>query len=120
MDDEEVKAMIDAALSNPTADGSMRGMINAVGMDYAVAKMHSVPLALTYAQAAVASDPGSVALRSNLIHLLLQANKPGDARREYMMLVESPHPARDRPILNDLKTLFEAMGKSANANKQVG
>jgi protein O-mannosyl-transferase len=120
MDDQEVKALIDAALSNPTADGSVRGMINAVGMDYAAAKMNSIPLALTYAQAAVASDPGSVALRSNLIHVLLRANHADDARREYMILTGNPHSARDRPVLNELKALFEAMGKSANANRQVG
>jgi protein O-mannosyl-transferase len=120
MDDREVKGLIDAALSNPSADGSMRGMINAVAMDYAAAKMHSVPLALTYAQAAVASDPGSVALRSNLIHLLLQANKVEDARREYMMLTESHRSARDKATLSGLKTLFDAIDKSANANRQVG
>jgi protein O-mannosyl-transferase len=120
MDDQEVKALIDAALSNPSADGSMRGMINAVAMDYAAAKMHSIPLALTYAQAAVASDPGSVALRSNLIHLLLQANKVEDARREYMMLIESHRSARDKATLSGLKTLFDAIDKSANADRQVG
>jgi protein O-mannosyl-transferase len=120
MDDREVKELIDAALSNPSADGSMRGMINAVAMDYAAAKMHSVPLALAYAQAAVASDPGSVALRSNLIHVLLQANQVEDARREYMMLTESHHSARDKAAMSGLKALFDAIGKSANANRQVG
>jgi protein O-mannosyl-transferase len=120
MDDQQVKSLIDAALSNPAADGSMRGLINAVGMDYAAANMHSIPVALAYAQAAVASDPGNVALRSNLIHLLLRANRVDDARHEYMILAESPHPARDSPVLNELKTLFEAIGNGANANKQVG
>jgi protein O-mannosyl-transferase len=120
MDDREVGELIKAALSNSSADGSIRGMINAVAMDYAAAKMHSIPLALTYAQAAVASDPGSVALRSNLIHLLLQANKVEDARREYMMLTESHHSARDKATLSGLKTLFDAIDKSANANRQVG
>jgi len=120
MGDEEVKALVDAALSNPTADGSLRGMIYAVAMDYAAAKMNSMPLALAYAQAAVASDPGSVVLRSNLIHVLLRAHRVDDARREYMILNEGPHLARDGPVLNELKTLFEAMGKTANANRQVG
>jgi protein O-mannosyl-transferase len=120
MDDEEVKALIEAALSNPTADGSIRGMIYAVAMDYAAAKMNSIPLALTYAQAAVASDPGNAALRSNLIHLLLRANKIDDAMHEYMMLTESSHSARDGLILKELKTLFDAMGKGANANRQAG
>jgi len=89
-------------------------------MDYAAAKMNSMPLALAYAQAAVASDPGSVVLRSNLIHVLLRAHRVDDARREYMILNEGPHLARDGPVLNELKTLFEAMGKTANANRQVG
>jgi protein O-mannosyl-transferase len=120
MDDREVKALIDAALSNPSADGPMRGMINAVAMDYAAAKMQSIPLALTYAQAAVASDPGSVALHVNLIHLLLKANRVEEARREYMMVAQTHHSARDKSVLNGLKTIFDAMGKSANANRQVG
>jgi protein O-mannosyl-transferase len=120
MGDEEVKALVEAALSNPTADGSLHGMIYAVAMDYAAAKMHAIPLAVTYAQAAVASDPGSAALRSNLIHLLLLADRVDDARREYMILTESPHSARDRPVLNELKTVFEAIGKRANANGKVG
>jgi hypothetical protein len=120
MDDEEVKALIEAALSNPTADGSIRGMIYAVAMDYGVAKMNSIPLALTYAQAAVASNPSSVALRVNLIHLLLQANRIEEARREYMMVTEKHHSARDKSVLNGLKTIFDAMGKSANANRETG
>jgi len=120
MDDQEVKALVDAALSNPTADRSLRGMIYAVAMDYAAATMHSVPLALTYAQAAVASDPDSVVLRSNLIHLLLRANRVADARHEYMMLTENSHPARDQPVLNDLKTLFDAIEKSATTNGKLG
>lgn len=114
MDDREVKGLIDAALSNPTADGSLRGMIYAVAMDYAAAKMHSIPLALAYARAAVASDPGSVAFRVNLIQLLLQANKVDDARREYIILAESHHSLRDRHALSGLKTIFDAMGKSAH------
>jgi protein O-mannosyl-transferase len=120
MDDRETKELIDAALSNPSADGPMRGMINAVGMDYAAAKMHSLPLALAYAQAAVASDPGSIALRVNQIHLLLRTDRVDDARREYMMLTESSHSPRDRAALNGLKTIFEEIGKSANANGKVG
>jgi protein O-mannosyl-transferase len=120
MDDSEVKQLIEAALSNPSADGAIRGMINAVAMDYAAATMHSLPLALTYAQAAVASDPGSVALRVNQIHLLLQANRLDDATREYMMLIESSHSARDRAALNGLKTIFQAIEKGANATGKVG
>jgi hypothetical protein len=114
MDDHEVKEFIEAALSNPSADGSMRGMIYAVAMDYAAAKMRSIPLALTYAQAAVASNPGSIALRVNLVHLFLQANSVDDARREYIILTERFQSVRDKPVLAGLKTIFDAVGESAN------
>lgn len=116
MDDDEALELIGAALSNPSADGSMRGMIYAVAMDYAAAKMRSVPLALTYARAAVASNPGSVPLRANLIYLLLQANRVDDARGEYKMLAASPQSARDNAVLSGLKTIFEAMEKSAHTH----
>ena len=116
MDDDEAMALIEAALSNPSADGSMRGMIYAVAMDYAAAKMRSIPLALTYAQAAVDSNPGSVPLRANLIHLLLQANRVEDARREYKMLTGRRHSPRDNAVLGGLKTIFEAMEKSAHTH----
>ncbi|MEO8021001.1 tetratricopeptide repeat protein [Polaromonas sp.] len=114
LDDQEVKKLIEAGLSNPLADGLMRGMINAVAMDYAAAKMRSIPLALTYAQAAVASDPGNVAFRVNLIHLYIQSNKFNEARREYMILASRSLSARDRPGVDGLKNLFDAMGKNAN------
>jgi protein O-mannosyl-transferase len=116
MDDRESMELIDAALSNPSADGPMRGMLYAVAMDYAAARMRSVPLALTYAQAAAASDPGSAALRANLIHLLLRANRAADARREYMILSRSRHSSRDNAVLSGLKTIFEPMEKSATPN----
>ncbi|ROZ79140.1 tetratricopeptide repeat protein [Ramlibacter sp. WS9] len=116
MDDNEAKALIEAALSNPYADATTRAMIYAVAMDYAVARLNSVPLAIGYAQAAVASDPGSAALRSNLIRLLLRANRVEEARREYTWLIENFHAVRDRPVLNELKTLVESMGTSANTN----
>ena len=116
LNDREAKELIDAALSNPTADGPMRGMIYAVAMDYAVAKLRSVPLALAYAQAAVESDPGSVAFRANLIRLLLRADKVDEARRQYTVLTENHRSARDRPVLNGLKTLLDSTGPSANTN----
>ena len=109
LDDREVKALIEAGLSNPSADGSMRGMLNAVAMDYAIAKMHSTPLALTYAQAAVASDPGSVALRINLIHLLIQSNRIDDARAEYINLKNRNISSRDKPGADELKKLFDGL-----------
>jgi len=109
LDDQEVKAMIEAGLSNPSADGSIRGMLYAVAMDYAIAKMHSTPLALTYAQAAVASDPGSVALRINLIHLLIQSNRIDDARAEYINLKNRNISSRDKPGADELKKLFDGL-----------
>ena len=60
LEDAEVQALLDAALANPEAKGLIRGMINAVAMDYAVAKIGSLPLGLRYARAAVDSDPGNV------------------------------------------------------------
>lgn len=114
LDDQEVKELIEAGLSNPSADGLMRGMINAVAMDYAAAKMRSIPLALTYAQAAVASDPGNVAFRVNLVHLYIQSDKVDEARREYMILASRPISTRDRPGVDGLKNLFDVIGKNAN------
>ena len=120
LEDGEVKALIDAGLSNPTADGSLRGMLYAVAMDYAAAKMHSTPLALAYAQAAVASDPGTVALRINLIHLYIRSGKVDEARQEYIRLTAGPIPSRDKPSLNELKNLFETIQKNANAPQPTG
>jgi protein O-mannosyl-transferase len=114
LSDQEVWELIEAALSNPSTDGSMRGMIYSVAMDYAFASLHSIPLALSYAQAAVASDPGSVALRINLTHVLLRANRVDDARREYMILAQGTHASRHGPALSGLTSIFEAMGKSAD------
>jgi hypothetical protein len=113
LNDQEVKQLIEAGLSNTTADGSMRGMINAVAMDYASAKMRSLPIALQYAQAAVTADPGNVALHVNLIHLYIQSNKVGDARREYIALANRQLSVRDKPDMDKLKILFDAMEKNA-------
>ena len=71
LNDDEVDALLKAALSNPMAAGDIRGMIYAVAMDYAAAKIGSLPLALEYARAAVQSDPGNVPLRINLVQLLI-------------------------------------------------
>lgn len=117
LDDDDVKALIDAALSNPSANGPIRGMIYAVAMDHAAAKMHDTPLALTYAQAAVASDPGSVALRVNLIHLYIQSNQVAQAKQEYAGLMARKLPARDQASFNELKSLFETMEKNANSRQ---
>ena len=119
LDDSEVKALIEAGLSNPSADGSIRGMLYAVAMDYAAAKMHSLPLALTYAQAAVASDPGSVALRTNLIHLLIQSHRVDEARAEYSTLMNRQISSRDKAGVDELKPLFDAMEKNGTSRSKV-
>jgi hypothetical protein len=116
LDDQEVKQLIDAGVANPYADGAMRGLLYAVAMDYAAANMHSVPLALTYAQAAVASDPGAVALRVRLIYLYLQSNRVDDARREYSALASRQLSARDKPGMDQLKNIFDAMEKNAKTH----
>ncbi len=86
LDDAEVQALLDAALSNPAAKGSIRGMIYAVAMDYAVAKTGSLPLGLSYAKAAVDSDPGNASLRINLLRLLLASGNKTEALQQYRQL----------------------------------
>jgi hypothetical protein len=120
LDDREVTALINAALSNPSADGPLRGMIYAVAMDHAAAKMRNAPLALTYAMAAVASDPGSVALRVNLIHLYIQSKQVEQAQQEFAGLMARNIPAKDQVSVNELKNLFETMGKNANSRQKAG
>lgn len=110
LDDHEVPILINAALSNPSADGPLRGMIYAVAMDHAAAKMQNIPLALAYAQAAVASDPGSVALRVNLIHLYIQSNQVEDARREYAILGTWQISPRYKASVDELKPIFDGFG----------
>lgn len=86
LDAPEVHALLDAALSNPAAKGSIRAMIYGVAMDYAVGALKSLPLALEYARAAVNSDPGSAPLRINLIRLLLASGNESEARQQYQAL----------------------------------
>jgi hypothetical protein len=115
LDDVEVRALLEAALSNPAADGRMRGMLNAVAMDYAMAKLGSVPLALGYARAAVNSDGASAALRINLVHLLIASGNMEEARREYTVLARSPIAPRDKAGLELLSQKLISMKPNANA-----
>ena len=105
--DHEVTILINAALSNPSADGPLRGMIYAVAMDHAAAKMQNIPLALAYAQAAVTSDPGSVALRVNLIRMYIQSNQLEDARREYSILGARQISPLHKASVDELKSIFD-------------
>ena len=113
MDDDGVKALIDAGISNPLLDGITRAMLYALAMDYAAVVLHSTPLALGYAQAAVASEPGTLALRINLINLYLQSGKVDQAKQEYARLLTLQTPLRDKPSMEHLKNIFEAIEQHA-------
>lgn len=113
MDEREVDALLQAGISNPHIDATARSMVYALAMDYALAVSHSVPLAIGYAQAAVASNPASSALRMNLIHLYLQSGRVDQAEQEYARLLTVPTPLRDKPSLDHLKSTFEAIEQHA-------
>jgi protein O-mannosyl-transferase len=114
LNDDEVSRLLNAALSNPMADQSMRGMLYAVAMDYAAAKIGSVPLALSYAKAAVESDPGSIALRINLVHVLLASGDLAAARKEYAALVKLPMPPVHRISFEQLRQKMNGMESNAS------
>lgn len=114
LDDAEVQALLDAALSNPAAKGSIRGMIYAVAMDYAVAKTGSLSLGLSYAKAAIASDPGDVPLRVNLVQLLLTSGDKDQANREFAALVRMHIPPRNRADVAQLSQKLGNMEPNAN------
>ena len=113
LDDAQVRALLDAGLSNPLADGPLKGMLHAVAMDHAAAAMHDIPLALRHAEAAVDSDPGNVALRINRIHLYLQMKKNDAAKREYTILAGMKIPARNKASLGELTLIFEPLKNNA-------
>ena len=108
MDADEVKALVGAGLGNPSADGATRATLYGVAMDYAAVVVRSIPLAFEYAQAAVASDPGSMAPRINLIQLYVRSGKVDQAKQEYARLLAVPVHVRDKPGMDDLKNLIEA------------
>lgn len=102
LDDSEVDALLAAALSNPTAVGKVRGMLHALAMDYAAARLGSLPRARLHAQAAVDSDPGNVPLRINLIRVLVGLNELDEAKRQYAALSRLRIPAASRKEVEDL------------------
>ncbi len=114
LNDAEVQALLDAALSNPAATGSIRGMIYAVAMDYAVAKTGSLPLGLNYARAAVASDPSDVPLRVNLVQLLLTSGDKDQANREFTALIRMHIPPHSRADVAQLDQKLGNMKPNAN------
>ena len=103
MDEREVEALIAAALSNPTAQGKIRGMLYAVAMDYAAAKLGSLSQARIHAVAAVESDPGNAVLRINLIRVLLHMGNSDEAKRQYAILQNLQIPAASRKEVENLK-----------------
>lgn len=102
LDDQEVKYLLSAALANPSLDTKARGMILAVGMDHAFAKMKSIPLALNYANKAVSVDPSNVALRINLVRMLQIAGDHEMARKAYGEISRLNVPAVQRSALIEL------------------
>jgi hypothetical protein len=114
LDDQEAINLVEAALANPTADTGVRGMLYAVAMDFAAAKKHDIPLALSYAQAAVTSDPGSVPLRVNLIHLYLQSGQAAQAKQEYLRLKAGTIPLRHQASVDEVKVAIDASERHAN------
>lgn len=114
LEDDEVKALLGAALSNPAAIGAKRAALYTVAMDYAAAKIHSLPMALNYARAAVDSDPNSAVLRINLTHLLLASGDMVASRREYTTLVKMHIALRDKAGFEALSQKIMRMEKDAN------
>ncbi|KAB2928366.1 MAG: hypothetical protein F9K30_01275 [Dechloromonas sp.] len=102
LDDQEVEYLLSAALENPWLDAKARGMILAVGMDYAFAKMKSIPLALDYANRAVSVDPSNVALRINLVRMLQIAGDQEMARKAYGEISRLKIPAVQRSELFEI------------------
>ncbi len=115
LEDAEVDQLLKAALSNPAAVGVFRGMIHTVAMDYAAAKIRSLPLALAHAGEAVRSDPASVPWRVNLVRLLMASGDKSSSRREYDALTRLPAAPADRANVAQLGRDLENMERKPNA-----
>ncbi len=102
LDGHAVEKLIAAALANPSAKGKIRGMLHAVAMDYAAARLGSLPRARMHAMAAVESDPGNAVLRINLIRVLLYLGDTVDAKRQYAVLKGLKIPAVNRKEVENL------------------
>lgn len=113
LSDSEVQSLINAGLSNRSLDGALRGMFYAVAMDYAAVRLQSIPLALQYALAAVASDPSATALRINLIYLFMQSGKVEEAKQEYANLLVGPVATIHRADFEKLRGIVEAAKSNA-------
>lgn len=113
LDDLDVTSVIDAALSNPTADGPMRGLIYATAMDFAALKKQDISLAVSYARSAILNDQGSIPFRVNLINLYLHSNQVNLAMQEYKIIETWKIPLRDRHSVNKLRNDLEALEQNA-------
>lgn len=105
---EDVRRLLEAGLSNPQLDNSLRAALYAVGMDYALARLQDPHLALQYAQTAVAVAPSEVAFRSNLIHLYLRMSQLEEAKSEYSRLSTLPTSAAKSAAMTQLKVLIDS------------
>ena len=114
LDAAEVKALIDAGLSNPAAKGYMRAVIYSVAMDYSAVKLRSPQIALSYARAAVDSDPVKVPFRINLTHLLLATNDVIEARREYNSILKLEITSRDKTGFEELSRRLIGVEQNGN------
>lgn len=104
----DVQRLLEAGLSNPQLDNSLRAALYAVGMDYALARLQDPHLALQYAQTAVAVAPSEVAFRSNLIHLYLRMSQLEAAKSEYSHLSTFPASAAKSAAMAQLKVLIDS------------
>lgn len=104
----EVDELITAALTNPMAVGKLRGMLHALAMDFAAAKLNSLPIALKHALLAVESDQASAPLRINLVRVLLQMNRLPEARLQYEAMLRLSIPPVNRAEVEAMKGLFLA------------
>lgn len=102
LEQQEALQLLDLALANPGVEGRLRGMLYAVAMDFAAARLGSLPKAREYASAAVASDPGSGVLRVNLIRVLLLLGETDEAKRHYAVLSHLKIPASLRGEVENL------------------
>jgi hypothetical protein len=114
LNDDEVNALLKASLANPMADGAMRGMIYAVAMDYAAAKIGSLPLALKYARAAVQSNPDNVPLRVNFVQLLIRSGDKAAVHQEFSKLTALRIPPLDRATVDQLGKQLDRLEHDAS------
>lgn len=106
LSDQQVQGLLASALENPLLDAYARGLVLSVGMDYAFAKMESLPLAMEYANRALSVDPSNVALRINLLHLLLKAGQHDRAVEVYAGLAKMKIPPIHLKEIIELKQLL--------------